>query len=347
MRVLFFNYPSSFQDIGGGEIFLIKLKEYLEQRGIEVKLFDMWNDKIENFDILHIFCSVKDCLGVVKVAKMRGIKVVITPVFWSTWKRALFSYGSFRERMLLLLRHSTKFFFPSFPSDRRELLILSDVVSPNSEMEKDQVRRLFSIPESKIKVIFNGVDRRFTKGNPEYFRSKMGLDKFILSVGRIEPRKNQLRLIRASQTFKYPLVLIGDPVSGYEEYYETCRREATSTTRFIKGFSHEDPLLASAYAASELFVLPAWFETPGLAALEAAVAGTRLAVTRDGSTPEFFRHYVEYFNPMSPKDMDRAVSRALEKPKTSSLQQHILDHFTWEKNVTNAIHIYNQLTEHS
>ncbi len=33
---------------------------------------------------------------------------------------------------------------------------------------------------------------------------------------------------------------------------------------------HDDPLLASAYAAARVFALPSWFETPGLAALEAA-----------------------------------------------------------------------------
>ena len=45
--------------------------------------------------------------------------------------------------------------------------------------------------------------------------------------------------------------------------------------RWLGASDHDDPLLASAYAAARVFALPSWFETPGLAALEAALAGRR------------------------------------------------------------------------
>lgn len=37
-------------------------------------------------------------------------------------------------------------------------------------------------------------------------------DRFVLSVGRIERRKNSLNLLRAAARIKIPLVFIGEPV---------------------------------------------------------------------------------------------------------------------------------------
>ena len=71
------------------------------------------------------------------------------------------------------------------------------------------------------------------------------------------------------------LVLIGSPVSGYEEYFNECKKLGGGFTTFIPTMRHEDPLLRSAYAACDLFVLQGWFETPGLVAMEAALAGAQ------------------------------------------------------------------------
>ena len=53
---------------------------------------------------------------------------------------------------------------------------------------------------------------------------------------------------------------------------------------------HDDPLLASVYAAARVFALPSWFETPGLAAARRLrLAGVRpVAITPYGSTREYF-----------------------------------------------------------
>ena len=197
IRALFVSYPASFQNIGGGEILLSKLKAYLEKEGADVKLFDMWRDRVENYDIVHVFGSVKDCLGLIRVANARRVKVAITPIFWSSWNRAFNTYGSMSEKLEFFVRHAMKLLFPRFSSARRSMLACSDLIFPNSDMEKKQIHRLFAIPQSKMSVVYNGVDRGFLEADPELFRQRFGQEKFILSIGRIEPRKNQLNLIRA------------------------------------------------------------------------------------------------------------------------------------------------------
>ncbi|MBI4043156.1 MAG: glycosyltransferase family 4 protein [Deltaproteobacteria bacterium] len=344
MRVLFFSYPSAFQNVGGGEILLLKMKEYLEKSGVEVKLFDMWADRVEQYDILHVFGSVKDCLGLVKVARSRGVPVVNTPILWSSWKMAFFSYGAWRAKAKLILRHFMKWAFPFFPSARRELLLSSDLLFPSSEMERHFMRRMFAIPDEKMRVIHHATDRLFLNADPVLFRQHYPFDRFILSVGRIEPRKNQLNLVRAAKKLLFPLVIVGDPVSGFEEYAQQCRLEAPHQVHFLGGLPHDSPLLLSAYAACDLFVLPGWFETPGLAALEAGLAGARLAVTECGSTREYFKEHVEYFDPSSPSKIAQAIARALARPKEEVLKQHILDHFTWEKVALDTRRAYEEIS---
>src|SRR3989338_6179189 len=221
MKVAFFTYPSAFQNVGGGEVLLLKIREYLQKEGIEIDLFDTWNAKVEHYDLVHVFGSVKDCLGLVKVANSRGIKVVITPLLWSDPHR-------------FPLRHFVKWFFPYFPSSRRKLLLSADMIFPNSEMEKEQIARLFAVSKNKMKVVYNGVDKSFGSADLATFRSKFGTEPFILSVGRIEPRKNQLNLIKAIKKLdNKKLILIGSPVSGYEKYFEICQQEAQGFTTFI------------------------------------------------------------------------------------------------------------------
>ena len=115
MKIAFFVYPSALQAPGGGEILLLKTKEALEKKGISVKLFNQWEDKLKNFDILHVFGSVKDCLGIMETAKSLGVKVVLSPIFWSTLQRSLHEHGSLLKKSQMALRHLAKVVCPVMP----------------------------------------------------------------------------------------------------------------------------------------------------------------------------------------------------------------------------------------
>lgn len=343
IRVAFFVYPSAFQNIGGGEILLLKTKEYLEKEGIYCKLFDIWNDKLEDFDVLHVIGAVKDCLGLMITAKNKGVKVVLDPVFFSTFQRALHEEGGLRRKAEACMRHLIKVVMPYFPSARREMMLISDAVIPNSRIELEQLKRLFAITQEKMHVIFNGVDAAFEKGDSSLFVTKFGIRDFILSVGRIEPRKNQLNLVKASRSFKQPLVIIGDPVSDYMDYYRECKKAGMDKVIFLDRMDHSDPMLKSAYKACSCFVSQGWFETPGLAAMEAGLAGARVASTDKGCTREYFRDLVEYFDPADINSIRKAVERAVNKEKASAFQAYIKNNLLWETIARKNIEVYKQI----
>jgi glycosyltransferase involved in cell wall biosynthesis len=102
-------------------------------------------------------------------------------------------------------------------------------------------------------------------------------------------------------------------------------------------------MLSSAYAACDVFVLPGWFETPGLAALEAALAGAKVVATDGGSTKEYFEDKVLYIRPHKPADMRKKIAWALEADKTAELKKMILDRYLWEKVAERTIEGYRRV----
>jgi glycosyltransferase involved in cell wall biosynthesis len=343
MKVAFFVYPSAFQNKGGGEILLEKIEEYLLKRGVQVKRFDMWNDRIEDFDILHVFGSVKDCLPMMRVASSRGVKVVLESIFWSDIRRAALEQGTAKEKLNKMVRHAVKVLFPFFPSSRKKMFEISDMIIPNSVNEATQISRLFKVPMEKMFVVRNGVDVKFAHARPDRFIAEYGIRDFVLSVGRIEPRKNQLNLIRAMNGVDKDLVLIGEAVSGYEWYFDRCKKAAGPNVRFLGKMPHGSDLLMSAFAACDTFVLPAWFETPGLAALEAGLAGAKVVATVGGSTREYFFDEVLYIEPGSPADIRKKIKMSISAPGATGLKELILANYTWDKIADKTIEGYGKV----
>jgi glycosyltransferase involved in cell wall biosynthesis len=166
---------------------------------------------------------------------------------------------------------------------------------------------------------------------------------FVLYVGRIEPRKNVLGLIQALRPTGLPLVIIGDPPPGHEVYDRACREAGQGSVFWIDALDHDDPLLGSAYAAARVFALPSWFETPGLAALEAALAGCAVVITPFGCTREYFGDRARYARPDRPSAIAREVVRAWENGPDPRLSSHVGTHFLWSEVAQRTAEVYDQV----
>lgn len=343
MKVIFYSYPWGFQKIGGGEIQLLKTKEYLERQGIQIKLFNPWEDKLENYDILHLFGSVKDSLGFLKVAKEAGLKICLSPMFWTDIRRWRGEIG-IRRKTEVFLRHVAKRFLPFLPSGRRKMYKLADLILPNSESEARQIKRYFLIQDEKFFIVPNGVELRFKDAESDEFVRKYNLKDFILYVGRVEPRKNQLNFIKAMKNFRrLPIVFVGDHTLEHKYYYQICLQEKTDNMHFLGYIDHDSSLFASMYAACRIFCLTSWFETPGLSALEAALAGKNLVLTPYGSTREYFGEYALYARPHCIKEIRTMVEKAIKKPFPQELKRRIVSNYSWENVALSTREAYQRL----
>lgn len=343
MAIYFYVYPSAFQNPGGGEIQLLKTKEYLEKRGLEILLYDQWNHRLRAGDLLHVFGSSKYCYGLMRTAKELGAAVVLSTICWYDWRSALMTYPNPAQRALNILRYVAKASVPWFPSLRKATMDVSDRLFPNSDAEADQLVRYFRIPRSKIRVIRNGVDPSYAQGNPSLFIDKFGVRDFFLCVGRIEPRKNQLALIRAHRGMDKPLVVIGTAVSRYLDYEARCREEAGPKVHFLGSLAPDSEILRAAYAACDTFVLPSWFETPGLAALEAALAGAKVVITQGGSAKEYFGEEVLYVDPSRIDKIRLQMERSASQPRNGRLRNRVHEQFLWDHVAESVVRCYEEL----
>jgi len=294
MKVLFATYPMAFHTPGGGEIQLLAYRKHLPAHGVDVTLFDPWNPRFLEHDVVHFFSCVGGSVHFCNFVKQLGLPLVVSSSLWVTAEtKHLYPIGEIHQQFLL-----------------------ADRVVANSEIECDTLARIFDLPREKFVSVLNGVEQSFYEPvAPELFRRETGIEgRFVLNVGNIEPRKNQLALIRAMKSFpELKLVLIGhqrDP-----EYARACFAEGGAQLVYAGTLAHDSPVLRSAYAACEAFVLPSTLETPGLAALEAHAAGARIAVTKVGSTEEYFAQHVAYLDPSDVDSIAAALRAALAQPR--------------------------------
>ncbi|MBN2067709.1 MAG: glycosyltransferase [Candidatus Diapherotrites archaeon] len=343
IRVLFNTSRHAFQNKGGGEVLLLKSKQHLEKEGVQGEIFQAGKGRFKGFDLFHNFSIHRSCFQQIRAAKEAGIPVALSPVYWPSLRYSLlWNKGLGKKAKAVAVELINMLDFLSL-SKVRKMFQMSDAVLASSRAVAEIYRKRFNVPSEKISIVYNGVDKRFKSAKPAPFQSKHGLKGFVLYVGRVEPRKNVLSLVRAMKGVDEKLVVIGGAKSGSEAYFEQCKREAGKNVFFLGKIDHESEMLASAYAACKVFALPSWYETPGLAALEAGLAGANVAITREGSTREYFSNKAAYVNPNSVEDIREKVKQQLEKPKSSDLAAHIEKNFLWENTATQTRKAYGKI----
>ena len=300
---------------------------FMPDNGVEVSLFDQWATfNPERYDVAHLFGASFLTSDIALRLKHLGLPFVVSPIFYAqrraTTIKGIRSLSALVNRTLGVIR--TDFDFTA------DVCQLASTILPNTAAEGELISKGLSIPDNKIKVVPNGVDTRFATGQASLFVDKYGLKDFVLNVGHIgSGRKNVLKLIEAVGPIDTDLVLIGKIHRG--EYANLCLAAAERNPRvhIIESLPNSSDMLASAYAACRVFALPSLFETPGIAALEAALAGAAIVITPHGGTQEYFREDAEYPNPSSVKSIRSAIVKALDTGPPSDLSDRIAAQYAW------------------
>ncbi len=328
MKILFGSFPAITVLGGGVERQTRSLAKVLKEQGVDVVLFNPWEKyKLADFDIFHLFGANVGTYHLGRAIKNLGMKLIVSPIFYSrhspkrlkaTLKLAsiLRLYGGFWTEHLFV----------------NELCNMADLILTNTQEEYHLITRAFGVPDKKVGVVPNGVDREFFYATPNLFIEQFGIKDFVLYVGHIGlGRKNLLPLLQVIRKLGIPCVIIGKVLQN--DYAAKCQQliAQTPSIKLISELPPDSPLLVSAYAACDTFILPSLYETPGLAALEAGLAGAKICITDQGGTKEYFGNYVTYLNPRSESSIEQALRKTLAKPKTNALKHHIYSEFLWEK----------------
>lgn len=320
MKVIINTSSTAFVTPGGGEVQILEtFKELKKLNLVDVKLYNMWQPELLECDIVHYF-SVQYGSGVFcDYIKNSGIKLVVSPIIW--------------------IEENNNYNIDEI----KHILEIADFILPNSYAEVDMLNKKLNIPKDKMLPVYNGISSVFCIGDKNFsFKESYGIDRYILNVGNIEPRKNQLNLIKAIQNLGMKLVLIGGIRD--EQYFNKCMQaDYNNLVKYIGILSHDSLVLKSAYREAECFVLPSTLETPGLAALEALVCGCpHIVVTSIGSAREYFEDKVQYISEINEVcKIEEAINKALISPKIEeSFIEKIKNKFSWEKTALQTLKAY-------
>jgi glycosyltransferase involved in cell wall biosynthesis len=313
---------------GGPHVQILQTARHLGEHGVDVAFFNPWEGiRRDEVDLVHLFGANIMTYDIATRLDSLGIPFVVSSIFYT-------SHTPQFVRMARNLEMTIRRLYSGVWTDyglSSAVCAMARMVLPNSIAEAEQVEKGLGIPAERIRVVPNGVEERFASATPDAFVERYGVRDFILNVGHIgSPRKNVLSLIRALKSIDRPAVIIGK--IHRNAYAEACLREAAENPRItiIDGLANDSEMLASAYAACSLFALPSLYETPGIAALEAALAGARIVITKYGGTVDYFEDLATYVEPSDVGAIARGITSALTAPSSDALRARMRSEFLWQ-----------------
>ncbi len=358
MRALWLVRKSLTKFPGGDTTQVLQTKASLEKLGVQIELrsVDELPTKVDakRHDHIHLFHLDRlwENLPAAQCAQKLGIPYALSTIYWPTTRfdesarrgingilarsmgesafqsfRQIERWGHARVREKAAIKWSMDAM--RFENGARKLLEHAAVCFPNSAVEADRINERFGT-DIKMTRVPNAVGDAFANAPLNSDQQRHG----ILCVGRIEPRKNQLALIRAvSKRFGQPLdlTIVGSHGRFNKKYYEQCRTEAGDHVRFI---SHQgiDELI-KLYQSALVHASVSWYDTPGLVNLEAGMCGCPLVIGTEGSSTEYFEDLAWYADPADPASIREAIEHAMHDEqvheRTRDMQKRIVENYTW------------------
>jgi glycosyltransferase involved in cell wall biosynthesis len=209
-----------------------------------------------------------------------------------------------------------------------------------SKSSRQDVHCFFGVPLSQIDVVIPGVDSAYRPlPNKEVaaFRAKQGIERFVLHVGTLQPRKNIPVLIEAFAQLPDPelkLVLVGGKGWLYDNIFRQVQSLGLAERVIFSGYV-PDEALPLWYNAAELFVFPSVYEGFGMPVVEAMACGTPVIAANSSSIPEVVGEVGLLFDPNDVKTLVKQMTAVLSNSDLhDKLRQKGLQHaqtFSWER----------------
>jgi len=318
-RIGYFVYPSH-EQFGGAEIraieFAGKFNQYAEAKQLDVRIQRVWsvNDVANVHAVILYGAHFKNYPFLISVKKNTKAKVIVSSVFVKTGPYWIY-------RLLRRMRRPTTTVRLSY-----EVLSLADVIFTTSQYEKYLLKKCFGL-DDRVYVLPNLIDCAYIfkvtldKGCPSITQmlslEDLDLSRTLLCVGRIEPIKNQVKLLESfPRDLGIQLLFIGDLNDAFPTY---CSKFKRLVNRYGETVFHipsvDRNVLLRIMASSRGLILPSLFETTGRVALEALVTGCPVAVSSLPTLAEYLvgMDNVVFFNPRYKWSIRRAILKLTEQ----------------------------------
>lgn len=243
----------------------------------------------------------------------------------------LFEQDEFKKYFPIKYRLINGFLF-RFSAKRADILLTV------SEYSKKKIAEIYKVKYDSIGITPNAVNDKYFENLLPNAISNIGLDKYILYVSRVEPRKNHLTLLKAfvglGLALKgYKLVLIGKKDIVFKDlaiYIEEIDSKHSQAIIWIENVSNEE--LMAYYKNCELFVFPSFAEGFGIPPLEAMAVGCKLLCSKTTVMADFNLPDPLTFNPYDIEELKLKIMVQLNNNKVElDIYKEVLAKYNWEK----------------
>ncbi|MCB9358053.1 MAG: glycosyltransferase [Calditrichaeota bacterium] len=328
MRVAMLNRENVWDAPGGDGRIMLQMKEAAQLQDVEI-FFPSRDEDVAGADLIH---AVNLTLpGVMQksmtLAKAYRIPLVVTTLY-EDWPQ----YLNVSHAVFALFQQHLSGRLPFSDLTKRFANLRETVSGPRlsgtnalddaalflacGESEALRLSADFPHLEERVRVLPFAVNIPLPAEEQSLaaLRERMGVEHFVLSIGRLETRKNQLMLLAALHETDIPIVFAAGsftPQPAYRAAVHAWKRKAP--TMFVERLSW--PALSTLIRASSVHVLPSFYELPGLVHLECASAGIPIVASNWGALEDYLPagafHCCE---PDSPDSIREAVFAALARP---------------------------------
>jgi glycosyltransferase involved in cell wall biosynthesis len=251
--------------------------------------------------------------------------------------------------------------FPAYQRMWSKALIRSsarraDHVVTLSEHSKKDIVRTYGIAAEKITVTPLGASTNFfprvvSEAKELLAREYRIEGPFVLYLGRLQARKNLLRLIEAFNRvrragFPHKLVLAGKRDSLFDPVLARIRELRLDGMVILPGYVGDEHI-PFFYSAADLFVFPSLYEGFGLPVIEAMACGVPVITSRGSSLEEVAGDAALLIDPLEEATIARAMTSALAD---GTLRAHLREaglkrasDFSQEKAAETILAVYQNL----
>lgn len=230
---------------------------------------------------------------------------------------------------------------------------VADHIVAASEQTKCDLIELTNVTESKIEVVYQGCRPEFKVPVDDQQKAQLKAkyqlpENFLLNVGAIEPRKNQLLIIKAMQAGRIdlPLVIAGRSTDYQEEILShIVQNKLQSRVILLPDFPAAD--LPALYQCATVFVFPSIYEGFGIPVVEALTSGIPVIAATGSCLEESGGPDSLYFHPDNAEELASRINEVLsdDRKRNMMIAQGRLysQRFSDQSIAENLIRIYKNL----
>jgi glycosyltransferase involved in cell wall biosynthesis len=312
-------------------------------------------DQFSNSEIIEFKTKTPNFYWIFKVFNHFNKKV---DIFLSPGN---FTFGLLSEKVVQVIHDLAPIKFPQFFSKKGSFMFNIQLklaihnfkhIIAVSNNTKNEIVEHFKISEAKISIVGEGVNDwiKVPRDNikEEIVKEKYNLpDKFILSVGTLEPRKNHINMIKGFAKFSksnndYHYAIVGKKGWFYDEIFNTVKDcKIDQKVHFLGYVPDED--LAYIYDQASLFMYLSFYEGFGLPLIEAQARGKKVLASDIPVFKEVLQGSTLLADPSDISDISSKIAQLIGEVQINNYTNPQL--YDWSKSGKKLLEIITSISK--